>query len=393
MAEQIEALVKPELLIWARESAGLSLEDSARKSQVKPFRLKEWEEGASRPSISQLRKLAHTYKRPLGVFFLDEAPAQPPMPVDFRRPDPTRVAPWSPELRLLVRRIGLKRRAALELIQDLGEKPVEVSESARLTEDPEKVALRIREFLASSTAPPPGDAREQFNFWRSALEKAGVLVFQAEKIDPSEMRGFSLVERPLPAAVVNIKEAFTSRNFSLFHETAHILLRSGGLCDFEEETTSRASREIEVFCNHVAGAALVPASTLLRRSEAPRQHVPSVPDHVLLSLGKHFGASPETIFRRLVVLGKVPLHAYLKWRDESRKKHARPQKKKGGFAPPPIMALATNGPLFTGLVLDAYAEEQIGAGDVLEFLGVRTKQLAQIQKSLRTGRPEAASQS
>jgi Zn-dependent peptidase ImmA (M78 family)/transcriptional regulator with XRE-family HTH domain len=389
---QIEALVKRELLIWARESAGLDLEESARKSQVKPSRLQEWEEGASRPSVSQLRKLAHTYKRPLAVFFLDEAPPQLPMPVDFRRIDPGSAAPWSPELRLLVRRIGLKRRAALELIQDLGEKPAEFSEVARLSDDPEKVALRIRELLGSGEEPPPGEVRQQFNFWRFALEQAGILVFQAEKIDPSEMRGFSVVERPLPAVVINIKEAFTARNFSLFHETAHILLRRGGLCDFEEETTSHASRDIEVFCNHVAGAVLVPAAMLMRRSETPRQRVPSVPEDVLSSLGKYFGASPETIYRRFVVLDRAPLHAYLTWREENRGKYARSEKKKEGFAPPPTMALATNGAVFTRLVLDAYAEEQIGASDVLEFLGVRTKHLPQIQQALGNIRQEAPKQ-
>ena len=392
MAEQIEALVKPELLVWARESAGFSREDSARKSQVKPLRLKEWEEGASRPSISQLRKLAHTYKRPLGVFFLDEAPAQLALPVDFRSFHPDRAAPWSPELRLLVRKIGLKRRAALELLQDLGETPIEFGETANLSEDPEKVGLHIRRLLGSADEVPPGDVRQQFNFWRSALERAGVLLFQAEKIDPSEMRGFSLVERPMPTAVVNIKDAFTARNFSLFHETAHILLRSGGLCDFDEETSSGSSKEIEVFCNHVAGAALVPAAMLLRRSETPKQRVPSVPEHALLSLGKFFGASPEAIYRRLVVLDKVPLHAYLKWRDENRSKYARVEKRTEGFAPPPTMAVATNGTLFTRLVLDAYAEEQIGAGEVLEFLGVRTKHLPKIQQALRTGREEAVEQ-
>jgi Zn-dependent peptidase ImmA (M78 family)/transcriptional regulator with XRE-family HTH domain len=392
MTQQIEALVKPELLIWARQSAGLSLEDSARKSQVKPVRLKEWEQGTSRPSIAQLRKLAHTYKRPLAVFFLDEAPRQPPMPVDFRRLDPTRAAPWSPELRLLVRKISLKRRTALELIQDLGDKPIMFSESASIGDDPEKVGLRIRRLLGGGDQPPAGDVRQQFNFWRSALENAGVLVFQAEKIEPAEMHGFSLVERPLPAIAVNIKDAFTRRNFSLFHETAHILLRNGGLCDFEVEEDKGSSQGIEPFCNHVAGAALVPASTLLRRSETPRQRVPSVPDEVLSSLGRYFGASPETIYRRLVVLDIVPLHAYLKWRDEYRKNYVPPAKNKEGFAPPPTMALATNGSLFTRLVLDAYAEEQIGAGDVLEFLGVRTKHLPQIQQALGASRQEAAEQ-
>lgn len=54
-----------ELLIWARESGGFTVNEAAKKANVKPEKLSGWESGESRPTINQLRKLASIYKRPL----------------------------------------------------------------------------------------------------------------------------------------------------------------------------------------------------------------------------------------------------------------------------------------------------------------------------------------
>src|SRR5438876_645748 len=98
MAEQVEALVKPEILIWARDAAGMSVADAARKIQVGAKALAEWEEGKARPTINQLSKLADAYKRPLGVFFLPEPPAEETILPDFRRFDTGSTPDLSSEL-------------------------------------------------------------------------------------------------------------------------------------------------------------------------------------------------------------------------------------------------------------------------------------------------------
>jgi len=49
-------------------------EQAAAKLRIQADRLREWERGAERPSIAQLRKLGELYKRPLAVFFLPEPP-------------------------------------------------------------------------------------------------------------------------------------------------------------------------------------------------------------------------------------------------------------------------------------------------------------------------------
>jgi Zn-dependent peptidase ImmA (M78 family)/transcriptional regulator with XRE-family HTH domain len=382
MPEQIEALVKPELLIWARDAAGLSVEDAARRIHVDRKRLEEWERGKSRPTINQLGKMADVYKRPLGVFFLAQPPAEETAPPDFRRFHTPSDAVVSPELRLAIRKVRLKRQTALELLKDLDQKPPSFSVTAQLGDNPEEAAGALRKALGIGRNLVAADSREHFKHWRSALEAAGVLVFQAEKIEVEEMRGFSITGRPLPVVVVNIKDAFSARNFSLFHETAHILLGKSGLCNFEEGGDSTQER-VETFCNRVAGATLVPAETLLGLPETPERAVSELPDTVTAEIARLFGVSQEVILRRLVTLRRLPLPFYLRKREELRRKYGTRPQSKSGFAPPSTMAVATNGRLFTRLILDAYSEEKIGTSDVLEFLGVRAKHLDKIRKAIR----------
>ena len=43
---RVRAVINPELLVWARETSGLSREAAAKKIGVKPDRLAAWEERA-----------------------------------------------------------------------------------------------------------------------------------------------------------------------------------------------------------------------------------------------------------------------------------------------------------------------------------------------------------
>ena len=72
MARSPEAIVEPALLVWAREAAGMSVEDAGKKLNAKKTgayaeKIRQWEEpdDPARPSVSQLRRLAAAYKRPL----------------------------------------------------------------------------------------------------------------------------------------------------------------------------------------------------------------------------------------------------------------------------------------------------------------------------------------
>ncbi len=385
MATRIEAFCNPDVLAWARDMAGLDEVDAARKVGVKPEQLKAWEGGRRRPTVTQLRKLAEVYKRPLAIFFLERVPADDPVPLDFRRLDPRAAEPLSPALRLAIREASVRRDAALELFHELDEVAPQFRLSSVLCEDPEETGERLRNALLAGRTPPGGSPREAFNFWSASAEAAGVLVFQAEGVDVEEMRGFSISERPLPAVVLNIKDAPAARSFSLFHELTHVLLNRGGLCIFEEDGPQNEFQRTEVFCNHVAGAALLPAALLLGWPEVPRRRVSHIPDADIVELSRRSGASREAVLRRLVILNRVTPAFYQRKRQEYARESERRSRpaREGGYAPPDVMAVATGGRLFTRLVLQAYDDERITSSDVAEYLGVRLKHLERIRARVR----------
>ncbi|NIP23976.1 MAG: helix-turn-helix transcriptional regulator [candidate division Zixibacteria bacterium] len=69
MARSADAPVNPDLLVWARRNSSLTIEQVAKKVSVKPERLKQWEKGELMPTIKQLSKLGHIYKRPIAIFY------------------------------------------------------------------------------------------------------------------------------------------------------------------------------------------------------------------------------------------------------------------------------------------------------------------------------------
>lgn len=386
-----EALANPRVLEWARRMTGLETGSAARKAGVKPERLALWESGARRPTITQLRKLADIYRRPLGVFFLEQAPPDEVAPADFRRLQPDAVGTLSPELRLAIRTARTRREAALELFEDLGGDPPGFRFRGGLSDDPERVGEKIRAALGIAVPLPQGDPRIAFNLWRSGAESVGILVFQAQRIDVDEMRGFSISEHPLPTVTLNIKDAYVGRIFSLLHELAHIVLSRSGLCLLDEDHPSVDAQRVEIFANHVAGAAMMPAASLLEEPETPRRPQDQISDRALETLAARYAASPEAVLRRLVILARASSSFYTRKRREYQKRYEalRKQKAKQGRPSRASLAIARGGRLFTSLVLEAYDEKRITARDVAELVGERLKHLERIRSVLQSATGDA----
>jgi Zn-dependent peptidase ImmA (M78 family)/DNA-binding XRE family transcriptional regulator len=389
MTRSVEALVRPQLLAWARQSAGLELEVAAKKAGVKPDRLESWERGERRPTIKQLRTLGNIYKRPIAIFYLPEPPAGFQALRDFRRLPGTIVTTESPALRLQIRRAQDRRELALDLYQVVEGEPPSISLPATLSDDPEDLAGRIREFLGIRYEDQIGWSAgyEAFNRWRAALENAGALVFQATDVEVSEMRGFSVYGERLPAIVVNIKDSVRGRIFSILHELAHIVLRQGGLCNFRPEDVPMATTDeqrTEVFCNWVAGATLVPRRFLLREGiVSDKRRDTDWTDEDIRDLADRYGASSEVLLRRLLINGRISDAFYQTKVEEIRKEYAAAAGGgRGGFAPPHRIAIGSAGPLFVRLVLRSYYTDQITASDVADFLDVRLKHLGRIESEV-----------
>ena len=74
--------VNPEILVWARKTASLTLQDAVARVGIRDARgvaavdrLAALERGEEKPTRPTVVKMAHHYRRPLLAFYLKRTPA------------------------------------------------------------------------------------------------------------------------------------------------------------------------------------------------------------------------------------------------------------------------------------------------------------------------------
>lgn len=385
MARTPPAIIRPQLLTWARESIGLSIEDAARRVRVEPARLESWESGDASPTVAQLRNLANVYKRPLGVFYLPEPPLDF-MPLADYRLLPEAEQELSPSLLLEIRRAQEQRELHLELIEELGDEPP-AAERLRLDigSDPEQAGLALRNLLQLSLEEQFSwtDSYQALNGWIAAIESVGYLVMQASGVGLTEMRGFSIAEEIFPVIVLNGADAPNGRIFTLLHEAAHIQLSASGICDLHERG-DRLADAIEVFCNHVAAAALMPRESFLDDpGVATGDGNDHWPNEALAPLARRYSVSREAVLRRLLTFGKVTEDYYREKRLEFLETYQRRREESEGFAPVAAIRVRDLGRPYVTTVLDAFYQRHITAADLSRLLGARLKHLDRIEATVK----------
>lgn len=384
----LEGLVNPDLLTWARLASRLDKAAAARKIGVKEEQLNSWEEGTKFPTLTQLRKAAHVYKRSVGVFFLDQRPGDMPQPADFRRTELSFQHIVSTELATGIRAAEAKRDAALEIYAQLEVEPPAFDLHPDLNAAPEQIAREITERLGISM-----EQRAQWkteydalNAWKAAVEARGVLVMQISRVAVSDMRGCALALFPLPVIILNSSDKPLGRVFTLLHELVHLARAESGLCDvFDEMPRADQAQQIEAYCNRIAGAALVPESNLLQHpivAGAPNKREWGGDD--VMTLRRSFWASWEVILRRLLIAGRTTQLFYQAEHERLRKQYANDEgASAGGFVPPSRRVVLSNGRFLTGLVLDAYNSEVITGSELSRILGTKLDHLPRIIDVLR----------
>jgi Zn-dependent peptidase ImmA (M78 family) len=145
-----------------------------------------------------------------------------------------------------------------------------------MQEDPETVGERIRTALGVTKDLQlhwrDNDGRAGFNAWRHRIEGLGVLIFQTTRFPSDEASGFAIAADTLPVIAVNRNDVLTRRTSSLVHELAHLMIRVSGVSDLETDASRPPEdQRIEVFCNSVAAAALIPRDVLLAEARIVAQ--------------------------------------------------------------------------------------------------------------------------
>jgi hypothetical protein len=195
MSKGLTAIIRPDMLIWARQYAYLSLEEAARRIGVPSVKLVSWEDGSALPTVNQLHDIARVYHQPFAVFYLAFPPKPIGLPVkDYRRLPGNGLPSISPELANEIRTAIIRREISLDLSQEIGEPVPDFSLSLSINAKVDSSGDIIRQQLGITFDKQKSwrDSRIAFNNWREALENFGVLVFQSSQLIPTVARGFSI---------------------------------------------------------------------------------------------------------------------------------------------------------------------------------------------------------
>lgn len=387
----LEVTVEPKILQWARESIGKDIGEVAKRFKLSKETVEKWETGDKIPTLSQLESLSNLYKRPLAAFFLPEQPKEPPPPRDFRTLPSDKRKPFSPKTRLAIRRAARLQSVAAELTTGLSREAVPKLLKIHLSDQPETVAEKMRAQLdiPIQTQFRWKDENEALTEWRNALERLGILVLQVSMPLDDDVRAFSVPHPKFPTIVLNLRDALNGKMFSLFHEYTHLMLDGGGICDMRDtDGGDHDARGVEVFCNHVAGAMLVPRPQLLvHRLVEGRSSLTRWSEEILKQIAGDFKVSSEVVLRRLVLCGLAPEELYKRRREDWKEKAKEWQGKKSFVkVSQPKKCLRENGVPFVSLVLDSHRAGKITYPDVADYLAIRLQHLPKVERLL-TGKP------
>ncbi len=265
--------VNPQILVWARETAGYDLSVAAKKLQLTHSnnasaeeKLAAYENGGKVPSRPMLLKMSKQYRRPLLTFYLEAPPTRADRGEDFRT-FPNAVDPSQNAIvDALVRNIKARQEIVREAIISEGDQaPLEfvgsysldqgVIELVNLIKDSASIDIQV--YRSKRTQ------EEAFKYLRDRIEHLGIFSILAgnlgshhTNLSTEVFRGFAIADSVAPFVVINDQDAKTAWPVTLLHEVAHVWLGATGI------SGSIPERHVEKFCDKVASELLLPEDEL-----------------------------------------------------------------------------------------------------------------------------------
>lgn len=299
--------VNPEVLIWARRSAGLNESQAVNKLKVALGRLADLEGGETDPTHSMLERMSRAYRLPLITFYMLKPPIECDYGVDFRSHNSMHeLGSVDADLKALIRNVRVRQEMIkVELKDEEEAKPLSFVASQEKADGVANVVTKLHEVLGVSSAEyyAPSRPETAFDLLRHRTHSAGVFVLLKSDlgshhsiIELDRFRGFVIADSVAPFVVINGRDAKPALSFTLLHELAHLILGNTGISGVDSEN------DVERFCNDVASTFLLPTNELerlsLRRSSEPE----------VLAAQIHEFSAPRNLSRSMV--------AYRAWRSE-----------------------------------------------------------------------------
>jgi Zn-dependent peptidase ImmA (M78 family) len=370
--------VNPALLQWARQKAGLSVEEAGGAIGQSASAIAAWEAGEQAPTYRQLADLAYrVYKRPIATFFFPEPPGEVPISSEFRTLPDSELEKLEPDTLFAIRQARAWQLSIPEIVAGLEITQGSVSVlRVEPSETASHLAERVRDLLGVTLAVQRSWSSddEALKEWRAAVENYGVFVFK-RSFEQKSVSGFSLDDATYPVVTLSNSTSHTRQIFTLMHELAHICFGISGITTRDEGyvgSLAPSARSIEVNCNRFAAAILLPTNAV-RWAD-----LVDADDTVISNVARAFHVSREVVLRRLVDSGIVAPEDYGEYVARWYEDYLRPDAKSSGGS-----YYATQGTYLSRSFLTAafnqYHKGRLSVGDLAEHLQMKAQNLAKFE--------------
>lgn len=311
--------INPEILRWARVRSGLSLEETAAALGKDADFIAKWESGEAAPTYVQLESLAYRlYKRPIAIFFFPEPPQEPEPARSFRTLPQFELEHLSSDTLYAIREARAMQITLLDLNDGINPAPRIIFRDLIWNQDtdPKKAAEKLRSYLNIPLGEQVGwdTYDEALKQWRNCIQKHGVFIFK-RSFKEKDISGFCLIDAQFPVIYLNNGTSFSRQIFSLFHELAHLLIRSNSISKLDPryiDDLPLPDQAIEKFCDRLAAEFLVPSHDFDHLLRQQRMVDMDFAEKTAL----RYLVSREVIARRLKDLGKITPGQYREWTAE-----------------------------------------------------------------------------
>ncbi|MCD6326007.1 ImmA/IrrE family metallo-endopeptidase [bacterium] len=373
----------PEIITWARERAGMTVEVLAIKMKRAPEEIEQWERGEGEPSYAQLEKLAYKYLHiPLAVFFFPEPPKVEGLDTKFRRLPDCELRRFSPDTYEKFRLAQAYQLSLSELLHDFRFDRLIFRDIVPGRLSPKALAMKSREYLGISIKQQSRlrSCDEALKMWRHAVEEVGVFTFK-DSFDDRFLSGFCILGEDHPIIFINNSNSFSRQVFTLIHELGHILYGIDGVTDVNEsylDEMAADQRGLEISCNSFAGHFLVPDDSFEDDLPYFRSH-----GHDSISeIADRYSVSREVILRKLLIHGAIAEGEYEEMAAQWNQDYFRLKGggKHGNFY---RTRLAYLGEGFTRVAFDNYYSGRISRTELAKHLNMNSRNLGKLESYMR----------
>lgn len=303
--------IQPAIISWAlsqtsEEKLGTKLVDN----------IKHWLDGTKSPTFNQIEDFSKKSHIPLGYFFLQTPPIEQISLLEYRTLDSIQLTNPSRNLIDTIHDMEAVQEWMVNYRKEWNYDTISIVGSLKGITDISVIADTIRKDLGLNIEwyKDCRNPSEAFNKVRGLLEECGIVVMMNgivgknthRALDVKEFRAFAMVNEWAPLIFINGADSAGGRLFSLFHELVHLWIGENDLYN-DTKYSANGIKPIEVTCNAVAGALMVPKTVFL---EKWNNNTNDDIHEKIKELARMFRCSSSVIARRALDNKKIDQNVY-----------------------------------------------------------------------------------